>query len=142
MKEQNLESPIYTETEQAVTLILKNNIEQRNKMMAKLTLDQRLDQADQGLDQADQGLDQADQGLDQADQGLDQADQGTDQVASETTENRILAVIKNNPQITQVQIAEELNISKSQVKYYIGRLSKAHRLTREGTSQNGKWIIL
>ena len=26
MKEQNLESPIYTETEQAVTLILKNNI--------------------------------------------------------------------------------------------------------------------
>ena len=128
MKEQNLESPIYTETEQAVTLILKNNIEQRNKMMAKLTLDQRLDQADQGLDQADQGL--------------DQADQGTDQVASETTENRILAVIKNNPQITQVQIAEELNISKSQVKYYIGKLSKAHRLTREGTSQNGKWIIL
>lgn len=121
MKEQNLESPIYTETEQAVTLILKNNIEQRNKMMAKLTLDQRLDQADQGLDQADQG---------------------TDQVASETTENRILAVIKNNPQITQVQIAEELNISKSQVKYYIGKLSKAHRLTREGTSQNGKWIIL
>ena len=121
MKEQNLESPIYTETEQAVTLILKNNIEQRNKMLAKLTLDQRLDQADQGLDQADQG---------------------TDQVASETTENRILAVIKNNPQITQVQIAEELNISKSQVKYYIGKLSKAHRLTREGTSQNGKWIIL
>lgn len=55
MKEQNLESPIYTETEQAVTLILKNNIEQRNKMTAKLTLDPRLDQADQGLDQADQG---------------------------------------------------------------------------------------
>ena len=121
MKEQNLESPIYTETEQAVTLILKNNIEQRNKMTAKLTLDQRLDQADQGLDQADQG---------------------TDQVGLETTENRILAVIKNNPQITQVQIAEELNISKSQVKYYIGKLSKAHRLAREGTSQKGKWIVL
>ena len=121
MKEQNLESPIYTETEQAVTLILKNNIEQRNKMTTKLTLDQRLDQADQGLDQADQG---------------------TDQVGLETTENRILAVIKNNPQITQVQIAEELNISKSQVKYYIGKLSKAHRLAREGTSQKGKWIVL
>lgn len=121
MKEQNLESPIYTETEQAVTLILKNNIEQRNKMTAKLTLDQRLDQTDQGLDQADQG---------------------TDQVGLETTENRILAVIKNNPQVTQVQIAEELNISKSQVKYYIGKLSRAHRLAREGTSQKGKWIVL
>ena len=40
------------------------------------------------------------------------------------------------------QIAEELNISKSQVKYYIGKLSKAHRLAREGTSQKGKWIVL
>ena len=30
MKEQNLDSPIYTESDHPVTLILKNNIEKRN----------------------------------------------------------------------------------------------------------------
>ncbi len=30
MKEQNLDAPVYSENEQAVILVLKNNIEQRN----------------------------------------------------------------------------------------------------------------
>ena len=66
----------------------------------------------------------------------------TDQADQNSIENRILEVIKNNPQVTQVQIAETLKISKSTVKYYIGKMGKAQLIKREGTSQKGKWIIL
>ena len=46
MKEQNLDSPIYTENDHSVTLILKNNIEERNvkqKISAKVGVDSGVD---------------------------------------------------------------------------------------------------
>ena len=46
MKEQNLDSPIYTENDQSVTLILKNNIDERNvkqKIHAKVGVDSGVD---------------------------------------------------------------------------------------------------
>ena len=49
---------------------------------------------------------------------------------------------KHNPRITQVQIADELDVPKSTVKYYVGKLSKSKTIKREGTVHNGKWIIL
>ena len=76
------------------------------------------------------------------DQTTDQANQVTDQDSQETIENRILGVIKNNPQVTQVQISKYLNVPMSTVKYYIGKMNKAQILKREGTKQKGKWIIL
>lgn len=71
-----------------------------------------------------------------------QVDQDTNQANQDAVETRILAVIKENPKVTQAQIAVALNISKSSVKYYIGKLTKAEILKREGTSQKGKWLML
>ena len=71
-----------------------------------------------------------------------QVDQDADQADQDAVETRILAVIKENPKVTQAQIAVALNISKSSVKYYIGKLTKAEILKREGTSQKGKWLML
>ena len=83
------------------------------------------------------------QGTNQAtDQTTDQTNQATDQDSQETIENRILSVIKNNPQVTQVQISKYLNVKASTVKYYIGKMNKAKILKREGTKQKGRWIIL
>lgn len=117
MKEQNLDSPIYTENDQSVTLILKNKIDERN-LKAKAGGEVRTNQ------------------------GTDQANQAADQANQNSVENRILDIIRSNPKVTQVQIAGALNISKSTVKYYIGKMEKAQRIKREGTSQKGKWVIL
>ena len=114
MKEQNLDSPIYTENDHSVTLILKNNIEERTvkayrSVGAKTT---------------------------------DQTDQTTDQTNNESTEKKILFLIEYNLRLTQAQIADELDVPKSTVKYYVSKLSKAKIIKREGTVHNGRWIIL
>lgn len=75
MKEQNLESPIYTETEQAVTLILKNNIEQRNIKRKEVETTQ------------------------DATQGTTQATQATQTNQESSVEERILELIKEDPKI-------------------------------------------
>ncbi len=111
MQEQNLEDPIFTENNNSVILILKNNIGQIN-------LNQK--NTDQVTDQAVQA----------------------DQAADLSVEDRILAIISDDPRSTQAKIAKRLNISISTVKYYIGKMEKAKRLKRDGTSQKGKWIII
>ena len=93
MKEQNLESPIYTETEQAVTLILKNSIEQRNIKRKEVETTQG---ATQGTTQAT-----------------------TQAIQESSVEGRILALIKENPKISQSQMACKLGIPVNSVKYYI-----------------------
>ncbi len=111
MKEQNLDSPIYTENDHSVTLILKNNIEERTVKTKSLV-------------------------------GANTTDQTTDQTNNETIVGQIIFLIKHNPRITQAQIAYELDVPKSTVKYYFGKLSKSQIIKREGTVHNGKWIIL
>ena len=115
MKEQNLESPIYTETEQAVTLILKNNIEQRNIKRKEVETTQG---ATQGTTQATQANQES------------------------SVEERILELIKENPKISQSQMASKLGIPVNRVKYYINKMRHEQRIVREGTSQKGKWIVL
>jgi ATP-dependent DNA helicase RecG len=88
---------------------------------------------------ADQTTDQTDQTTDQT---TNQDNKGADQDNQETLENRILGLIRNNPQVTQVQISEYLNVPKSTVKYYIGKMTKAQILQRDGTKRTGKWTIL
>ena len=75
-------------------------------------------------------------------QTTNQTTQTANQTNNDNTEEQILLLIKNNPRLTQVQIAYELNVPESTVKYYIRKLSKAQVIKREGTVHNGKWIIL
>ena len=119
MKEQNLDSPIYTENDHSVTLVLKNNIEERN-------VKHQNNDVTQGFTQ----------GLTQATQDFTQANN------ERSSEERILSVIKENPEVTQTKIAKETGIPIDSVKYYIRKMRENHIIAREGTSQKGKWIIL
>ena len=69
-------------------------------------------------------------------------DQTTDSTGKSYTEKKILYLIKQNPIITQARIANELEMPKGTVKYYVGKMSKAQIIKREGTVHNGKWIVL
>ncbi len=77
------------------------------------------------------------QGTDQANQG---SNQGTDQALE--IEERIKLAIRENPRITQGQIAKKFDVKPSSVKYHMERMKKMGIIKRNGTSQNGEWVIL
>lgn len=58
-----------------------------------------------------------------------------------STENKILAMIEENPRITIMEMAERIGMSKNGIIYSIGKLRKKHIISREGAQKNGKWII-
>ena len=54
---------------------------------------------------------------------------------------RILNVVKDNPEISQSQIAKDLNIGTDLVKYHMRDLKEKGLLKREGTTRKGKWVV-
>ncbi len=67
----------------------------------------------------------------------------TTQETTQETINRILTLIKKNPQINRIQIAAELgNISESGVKYYLSKLTKEKTIKHIGSTKRGYWIII
>lgn len=71
--------------------------------------------------------------------------QGTTQADINAIENsislRILKVIRNNPTLSQSQIAEMLGEKHDMIKYHMRKMRLSGIIAREGTSQKGKWII-
>lgn len=54
----------------------------------------------------------------------------------------ILRVLSNKPDAKIKEIAEMLNLSESQVKYYIKQLKDEDRLKRQGTRRSGYWTVV
>ncbi len=71
--------------------------------------------------------------------------QGTTQVGFQNIENsipmRIIKVIKDNPALSQSQIAEMLGEKHDTIKYHMRKMRLSGVIEREGSSQKGKWII-
>ena len=57
------------------------------------------------------------------------------------TDKTIINTIINNPDMSQKQIADNLNWTVNKVKYYMKKFKQKNILKYEGTSQNGKWEI-
>ena len=57
------------------------------------------------------------------------------------TDKTIINTIINNPEMSQKQIANNLNWTVNKVKYYMKKFKQKNILKYEGTSQNGKWEI-
>ncbi|MFV0504529.1 MAG: ATP-binding protein [Lachnospirales bacterium] len=55
--------------------------------------------------------------------------------------NRIIIVIKDTPEISQLKIANSLGETLTTVKYHMKRMREKGIITREGTSQKGRWVI-
>ena len=111
MAEQNPDAPIYTENEQAVTLILKNDIEKRNVKVRE-----------DGTDQTTQDPTQA--------------------TRNPSTRERILSVIRANPNVTQTQISREIGFPVNSVKYYIRKMRDEkdhHKRMYKSKKENGSF---
>lgn len=53
----------------------------------------------------------------------------------------MLAILANNPTITQTQIMEEMNLTRKQVQKDMKELQLEGVLVREGTNRNGRWVV-
>ena len=58
------------------------------------------------------------------------------------TEKKILQIITNNPNVTQKEIAEELNVTTMTVKRNIKKLKEKGIIDRVGANKNGYWKVL
>ena len=57
-------------------------------------------------------------------------------------QDKIIALIKQNPSITQKEMAKMLEISREKVKYHIAVLKENNIIIREGSTKKGFWKIL
>ena len=65
----------------------------------------------------------------------------TQEIAQETTQEKILKLIKENPNITQNQMATALGLTRDGISYNIKQMKDKGVIERVGATKNGKWII-
>ena len=75
-------------------------------------------------------------------QDTERTTQGTTQVRLTEEDKAILAVIKEQHNITQKEIAAKLGWKVDRVKYYLNKMKHWNIVKRVGTSQKGYWEIL
>ena len=66
----------------------------------------------------------------------------TGQETGAPTQERIVALLRAEPAMTQVALSEELGITAEGVKYHLKQLKAAGRIRREGPNRTGRWEVL
>lgn len=79
---------------------------------------------------------------DQANQDFGRFDQAEEENVLSEKEIEILNLVRMQPSITQKEMANALDWNLASVKYYITKLKEKKYLTRQESSQKGKWLIL
>lgn len=59
-----------------------------------------------------------------------------------SVENKMIVLIKQQPDVTTKEIMQNLGITNNQVKYYIKKLKDDGKIERLGTNRKGLWRIL
>jgi ATP-dependent DNA helicase RecG len=72
----------------------------------------------------------------------DAVEGGTTLKTTPKTTAKIIEAIENNPYITRQEIADTLNITLDGVKWQLNKLKKEGSIKREGSSRNGKWVVI
>ena len=65
----------------------------------------------------------------------------TQETTQKTTQEKILELIKENPSITQNQMAKALGLTRDGVSYNIKQLKDNNIIERVGSTKNGNWVI-
>lgn len=73
---------------------------------------------------------------------LESADDTLASENDEALETKLLALIREDPHLTQQQLAERLNVSVITVKRLMTHLQEHAQIKRVGSKRYGQWIIL
>ena len=57
------------------------------------------------------------------------------------TQEKIINLIRENPKITQIEMAQKLNLTRDGVSYNIKNLKENGIIERIGSTKNGEWKI-
>ena len=66
---------------------------------------------------------------------------GETTIRKKTTAERVVEEIKNDPSITQKQLADRLGLSYAGIRYVMKKLQERGLLKRIGSTKKGQWII-
>ena len=64
------------------------------------------------------------------------------ETTQKTTQEKIINLIKKNPTITQIEMAEILDLKRDGVSYNIKVLKEKGIIKREGSTKNGTWKVM
>ena len=59
-----------------------------------------------------------------------------------TTQERILALLRENPEITRKALADRIGITLAGVKYHLANLRQAGRIRHVGSARKGHWEVM
>lgn len=65
----------------------------------------------------------------------------TTQTTTQTTEQIIISLLKQEPYLSQKQIADKLHLNLNTVKYHIRKQQEKGKLKRIGTARKGRWEV-
>lgn len=65
----------------------------------------------------------------------------TQEIAQENIYDKIVSLMKDDPEVTREEIAQRLGIKSDNVKYRIRKLKESGRINREGSTKSGRWIV-
>lgn len=76
--------------------------------------------------------------------GTNNGTNGENNVTNNVTdsEKKVIEAIRENPKISQVQIAEQMGYSSRQVKRIMNSLKEKGKLVRIGTVKGGHWEVV
>lgn len=63
------------------------------------------------------------------------------ETTQETAQEKLLSLVKKNPNITQEQLATKLGITRDGVSYNIKMLREKGKIERTGSTKSGTWIV-
>ena len=58
------------------------------------------------------------------------------------TAQEVLNLIKENPEITQIEMSQKLNLTLEGVKYHIKKLKTAKKIKHVGATKKGHWELI
>jgi len=60
----------------------------------------------------------------------------------ETTQEKILSLLRNHPKISRKQLAEKMSLSEDRIKYRLRKLQLQKQIQRIGSTKAGQWKVL
>jgi ATP-dependent DNA helicase RecG len=66
----------------------------------------------------------------------------TQETAQETTQEKILALLKAQPSITRKELASKVGLSPDGIKYHLEKMKSAEIIRHVGSTKAGHWEVL
>ena len=80
--------------------------------------------------------------LQKVDRKSGQKSESVDRKGGQKTKVSIIRMIKDNPSISSIEMANLIGINRSAISKHLKKLKEDHIIKREGPAKGGKWIII